>query len=395
MKKLTINSKQETVSVVFNLKMQSFVLFSVLCFLFTASAASAATLYIFPQYEDFYEGQTFSADVRLDTEGERINAAEIMINTDGELELVDFTTGSSIFSLIVGGPDINTEEGSVFMQAAEPGGFEGDVVVGTIVLQAKGTGEGSVSFYEDSKLAIADGEGTPAQVEFSGATYDIEERPDNLPTIRSKSHPVESEWSDGTFIRMEWEVKEGATYSYLLSRNPNDIPDEEPEEAVGDIKLSTNQQGIFYFHLRECVDGDPSDETAETSCGPVATRQVLLDVTKPEPFEIIAEEEQGSVFLSFSTKDNVSGIDYYEVFEGRHITKIKTPPYRLKDSNYEGKIIVKAYDKAGHVQQATISLPGEKIGYNKWLVVGIIVSVAGAAVFNFIWKRKQPNTKNV
>ncbi|MDX1607696.1 MAG: cohesin domain-containing protein [Candidatus Spechtbacterales bacterium] len=352
-------------------------------------SANAATLYIFPDNENFYEGQTFSADVRLDTEGERINAGEIELQLDEEskntLELIDFTTGNSLFSLIVGGPDIDTENKKIFLQAAHPGGFEGDGVIGTLILKALNIGEANLSFSQESKLALADGEGTPAEVKLEEATYIIEERPQNLPIVESQSHPIESQWAGGTFIRMNWEVKEGATYSYVLSRNPNEVPDEVPEDAVGDVKLSTNQEGIFYFHLRECMAG---------GCGPVATRQVLRDVSPPKGFEIIPETEAGRRFLSFTTTDNISGVSYYEILEGTHVTKIKNPPYILKDPQYKGKIIVKAFDKAGNVRQASISLSGEKAAYNKWLVLGIIVSVAGIAIFNFIRKRRKLNIKN-
>lgn len=90
----------------------------------------------------------------------------------------------------------------------------------------------------------------------------------------------------------------------------------------------------------------------------VVDDRLSLDKVPPELFEPqIGQDKslfEGKQFLVFVAVDKGSGIDYYEVSEGRSDTPagdsftLATSPYVLKDQSGEGTIFVRAIDFAGN-----------------------------------------------
>ena len=81
----------------------------------------------------------------------------------------------------------------------------------------------------------------------------------------------------------------------------------------------------------------------------------MLEFTEnisPEPFTpIISLSDEiygGNYFLIFSTQDKNSGINYYEISEGKEPFRIAQSPYLLRDQRLDEDIRVKAVDKAGN-----------------------------------------------
>ncbi|OGZ61127.1 MAG: hypothetical protein A2919_01210 [Candidatus Spechtbacteria bacterium RIFCSPLOWO2_01_FULL_43_12] len=363
-------------------------------FILNTVVADAASLYIFPNQSEVYEGDSIVAELRLNTEGQEVNTIETTLSLPpGILEITDFSTGGSVFSFFVAGPEIRTDENSVFFQAASPGGFSGEGVVGKITLRSKNRGpayaeatagrQATLRISENSKVLLNDGKGTEAGLKFTNGDYEVVEKPSGLVLVNSESHPAEDGWYSGPFIRLYWDTDPNTEYSYVLTRDPNEEPDEIADEPVGDIKLTTNEEGIFYFNLTECNNG---------VCGPVSTRKIMKDNTPPEPFEpVLGQEEDvfdGKIFLSFTTEDKVSGVSYWEVYEGedRYVAR---SPYILQNQDYEGDIKVVAVDKAGNKREAVILASVGKNGYNTALALAIIVIVAGVAVTFWVRRVKQ------
>lgn len=360
----------------------------VLSYFFALSYVDAATLYIFPTQSEVYEGDSIIAELRLNTEGEQVNTIEATVVFAGEgLEITDFSMGGSIFTMFITSPEIRTDENSVFFQAVVPAGFSGEGVVGRITLLAKNTGSGTLRIAEDSKVLLNDGKGTEADLKFTNGEYNIVEKPEGLILIGSKGHPVEDKWYSNSVIYVFWETKPDAFYSYVLARDPNEVPDEVPDEPAGDIKLTTSEEGVFYFRLRECVAG---------VCGPVSTRKIMKDNTPPEPFEpVLGQEDEifgGKKFLSFATEDKVSGISYWEVYEGEK-NYVARSPYVLQNQEYKGDIIIKAYDKAGNERQAVISTIEKKSTYNIVIMFGIIIIAIVAGMAVIFWLTRIKNHK--
>lgn len=135
----------------------------------------AAVLYLDPPSSTYGRGDTFTMQVRVNNENECINAAHVEIRYPTTLlRAVDFSRGSSILSLWVEEPIIDTEKGTVRFAGGVPGGYcgriQGDPVVsnvlGRIVFTVIGAGneEARVEISKASLVYLNDGEGTEARV---------------------------------------------------------------------------------------------------------------------------------------------------------------------------------------------------------------------------------------
>lgn len=98
----------------------------------------AATIYLDPETATIGRGDTFVMSVRVDNQDECINAGEVeVLYPSDSLRAVDFSRGSSIFSLWVSEPKIDTEKGVITFAGGVPGGYcgriPGDPVVSNVV----------------------------------------------------------------------------------------------------------------------------------------------------------------------------------------------------------------------------------------------------------------------
>jgi hypothetical protein len=347
-------------------------LFSIFYFLFSCSV-KAATLFLMPQSENIFKGDTFFIEVRLDTEGEEINAASVALKFPSDfLEVIDFNKGDSIFSLWP--EEVNIKEGEISFLAGTPGGFRGEGLIGRVNFFGKKTGEAQLIFKEDSKVLLNDGSGTPAKLNFLEGNYEILEKPKDLPLIFSSTHPDQDKWYKINTLRLRWDLIEKAEYSYLLSKDPLAEPDEIPDKPqgeliwMGDMEYTDLKDGIYYFTLKQKLAGKEWSKRV--------IFRAMVDSTVPEEFKSEIGQDpsvfEGKYFLSFSTTDKLSGIDHYEVREGKKDFKIAKSPYVLEDQNLRGKIIVKAIDKAGNEQISEIIPPSKPFPYYI-LVFGLII----------------------
>ncbi|MDZ4229881.1 MAG: hypothetical protein U1C53_01965, partial [Candidatus Veblenbacteria bacterium] len=195
-------------------------------------------------------------------------------------------------------------------------------------------------------------------------------------------------WYNVPFIRMSWPVRPGASYSYVLSRSPNEEPDEVPDEPTGEIKLSISEDGVFYFHLRECRAG---------TCGPTVTRRAMKDTTPPERLELAVGAAsgvlEGKVFLSFTASDATSGVAHYEVWEeavGETWERVMSP-YVLQDQAHQGVVRVRAYDTAGNYREEILSPLAPEPWYRSEVVFWgiLVVGLAALGVTIFVKRRGQ------
>lgn len=330
----------------------------------------AATLFLMPQSEDVYERESFFVEVRVDTEGEEINTANIILKFSNDfLEAIDFNKGSSIFSLWP--EEANIKEGEISFLAGVPGGFLGEGLIGRINFFGKKVGEAQIIFKEDSKILLNDGSGTPAKLNFLEGNYEILEKPKDLPVISSQTHPDQNKWYKSNILLLHWGLVENTEYSYFLSKDSLAVPDETPDkpegelEWMGAIEYKGLDEGIYYFSLRQKLPG--KDWSGKV------TFRAMIDTTSPEEFKPEIAEIEGKKYLVFSTTDKISGVDYYEVaiippkpLFGPAI-RIKwekgESPYLLEDKGPISKILIKAVDKAGNEKFSEITPPSKPFPY--------------------------------
>lgn len=345
----------------------------------------AAVLYLMPQSQTVYQGDSFLVEVKVDTEGEEINAVEIGLAFPSNLlEAVDFSKGNSILQLFAEEPKIQPEE--INFLGGTPGGFNGEGLLAKITFFGKEIGKAEINFKENLKVLLNDGKGTPTELTFLTGNYEIIKKPENLPVISSNSHPEQNKWYNNSTLHLKWDLVEGIEYSYLLSYDPISEPDEIPDKPegeliwMGDMEYKGLADGVYYFTLKQKLPG-------EDWFGKV-TYRAMIDTTIPEPFELKVGKGpsifEGKYFLSFAVQDKMSGVDYYEVKEGKRDWERAVSPYLLEDQSLAKKITVRTYDKAGNYQTAEIK-PPSKITWENGLY--LILILVGMGVIWRILKR--------
>ena len=284
-----------------------FVLFSVLPF-----GARAAILYFKPDSGKYYQDETFSVQLMIDTEEDCINTVKGEIDFSKDvLEAVNFATGNSILTIWLQTPKIDQNLGKISFIGGIPGGYCGPLpgepgeldLLLKIFFKTKREGMANLRFSEESQVLLNDSLGTPAKLTIKGAVFTI------LPGI----------------------------------------PEVPKEEWQAELEK---------------------------------------DNIPPEPFEIEIHQEpaifEGKYFIIFSTTDKQTGIDYYEIKEGKRDWKRGESPYLLEDQDLKSIIKVKAVDKAGNERLAEY-IPPKKITWKDWLPWLILILIVASIIY-WLWK---------
>ncbi len=142
-------------------------------------------------------------------------------------------------------------------------------------------------------------------------------------------------------------------------------------------------KGAIFSILPERLEIPPEDKWQE---------EIEKDNIPPESFKIEVSQDpsvfEGKYFLSFSTTDKQTGVDYYEIKEGERDWKKGESPYLLEDQRLRSIIKVRAVDMAGNERIETIEPPKKPFPY--WLILIIIGLVI------IIWIiRKLKRSKNL
>ena len=156
--------------------------------LFPRSFSHAALLYVDPGAQTYGVGDTFIASVRVDNEGECVNAALVeIIYPTKSLRAVDFSRGDSLFSLWTEEPSIDTESGRVTFSGGVPGGYCGRIqgdpslsnVIGKIVFTVIEATEvkADIIVTDTTRVYLHDGLGTEASLRTQGAKIGLSPEP--------------------------------------------------------------------------------------------------------------------------------------------------------------------------------------------------------------------------
>lgn len=125
--------------------------------------------------------------------------------------------------------------------------------------------------------------------------------------------------------------------------------------------------------------------------------EIKQDKTPPEPFEISLGKDplifNGKYFIVFQTVDQKTGLDHYEVKEGKKPWKKAQSPYLLEDQNLTSKILVKAVDKAGNERISELPPLFPKKPYYRtpqfWLILIFALLILGSIVIRLSKKLKK------
>ena len=192
----------------------------------------AATLYLMPQRQTVYQGDSFLVEVRLDTGGEDINTVAANLSFPDLLEVIDFSQGNSILTLWPQKPQITANQFSFV--GGIPQGFTGEGLLLKINFLGKDLGQATVTFKEDSKVLLNDGRASEAVLDTWEGNYEVVEKI-NVPLISSRTHPDQNKWYSKTTLHLKWDLIEGSQYSFLLTHDPLATPDEIPDRPEGEL----------------------------------------------------------------------------------------------------------------------------------------------------------------
>ncbi|MEK7120885.1 MAG: hypothetical protein AAB840_02230 [Patescibacteria group bacterium] len=150
------------------------------------------------------------------------------------------------------------------------------------------------------------------------------------------------------------------------------------EEGVGSIKVNR-----FRALLNDGVGTETSVKLSETSIAisenilPIVEEKEPNDIYLPEDFKPLVGSDssifEGKNFLVFITQDKHSGINHYEVREGRWGSfKTAESPYLLINQDLDKKVYVKAVDNFGNERVAVYRPDKLSWKYNLMTLLAII-----------------------
>ena len=133
-----------------------------------------------------------------------------------------------------------------------------------------------------------------------------------------------------------------------------------------------------------------SDINISVNKGELQSKEdIIVDKDLPEDFlPILATDPDlfgGKYFIVFATQDKISGIDRYEIREGRNEEfQENESPYLIKGQSLNKKLFIKAYDKAGNSRLVVFNPKQGQFEY-KNIVFFVIILVL---LFIFLLKKK-------
>lgn len=355
------------------------------------TGAQAAVLSVNVQEEQVAPGETAVVDVRLDSEGEVINAAEVVLEYPADLlEVAEVTRGGSFLTLWIQEPTVDAKAGRISLTAGIPNGsFVDDGLVFRTTFRATNVGSAAFTILqEESRVLLNDGLGTPAALRVLPGALTVSSTSPYTLALVSASHPSEEVWYQQATVVVAWEPRENASYSYLLTTNPIEEPDDQPDAPVGMVTFADLPDGIYTFVLKEKLGSNRWEV--------VAKRKFRIDRTPPllSLQGISQDVVPGRYALVFSATDSMSGILRYDVVEGERVSTDVSNPYVLTDQKQKNPIALRVYDRAGNVASATLPARSQTSSVRTLIVLAGALGVLLLILLFALFRMRAKNTNS-
>ncbi|HCB36207.1 TPA: hypothetical protein DEP31_01925 [Candidatus Azambacteria bacterium] len=353
-------------------------------------AASAATLFISPPSAEVGTGDKLTLDIKIDSEGVGLNAAQAVIRFPNDiLEATGLDKTGSAFSFWLEEPNFSNADGVISFIGGIPYGVTGgSIQVLKVTFTAKGTGSGSLTV-SDAAVTASDGSGTnilsktvsasfmvvpkkvvpptpvPAPVEVVPPPVEIVRKPVPTgklpvkPALNIQLYPDETRWYNLTSVfNVAWELPLDVTgITTALNNQPNYVPPKKSEGLFENKAFPSLADGVQYLHVHF---------QNNVGWGPAAHYRLAVDTQPPLPFDISVIEGESSdsptPTLQFGTNDALSGLKEYQIrigdgelikvsaadYTGTYALPILTPGKR--------QVIVKAVDNAENGIEDSITI---------------------------------------
>ncbi|MFH1142301.1 MAG: hypothetical protein ABIH67_03445 [Candidatus Uhrbacteria bacterium] len=332
----------------------------------------------------------------IDTGPSGVNVADVQLHYDSEnYSLNSVTYDASIFS-VWQTPPTQIEQGTISFVGGTPDPFSGTqgylFEMELTRLSETDDDELIFAFLDDPQVYYVSG--VKAEVGLEEDHLFFKEQPEPIivepepiieqisesepepievlaPMITSSSHPNEGIWSNKNQVSLEWSGDQaGDWYRYELSSERELDYNQVWHETELTIKeYSGVENGRWYFHIFRIHDDQFS---------PISVYELAIDTEPPEPFDLdlgsyLDENGIKQYYLSFSTIDQLSGIDYYQVAD-ENGTSVSHNPYLLGSLSagtyaYE----VTAFDKAGNYYTQSTGFTLVKDWKIPWLFIILFI----------------------
>jgi hypothetical protein len=351
--------------------------------------ARAALLYTGAGNQVAYVGRSFIVEWFLDTQGRSVNTLDLVLTYSPDLlEAVDAGPANSALDLWVRPPSFDNSAGEIRMTGGiSSGAASNKLAVFRATFRPKAAGQAKISMKTDSRVLLADGQGTAVPLSFNEVNFTVNAAEAMPASISSESHPDQDAWYREHTAILKVSPKPGEAYSYSFSSNLEVFPDPNPDDVTSAITFKDLPDGIYYFKLNSKAAG------ASNAWQEAGVYRVQIDSTPPREFKPVVAKDpsifDGHAFVSFNTVDSVSGVQYYEVktspFSGWQRTDgtyYKLPGIVLGDT-----IEVRSVDAAGNEQVSRIEVDQTvaKSAFSGWFSWAIIVVSALLAAW-LVWR---------
>lgn len=309
-------------------------------FLAFAQSVSAAVLYILPESGAFGLNREIGIDIKINSEGESINAAQATLAWPTDiLEFVAISKTGSVFNFWVEEPEADSGAGTLRFTGGGAKGVSGDALqILKITFRTRGTGDARVSL-ADAAITASDGKGTNVLSNAKGAEYRIgaaaapetsapstppatpqpvrvqrpaisAEKLPQKPEIAVPLYPDPEQWHNqsGETIAL-WEVPNDIiAMAASLDRSPNTIPQKQDAELATGKNFGILQDGVWYVHARF---------RNNIGWGPTSHYRLAIDTKPPLIFTLELPEgettDNPAPVIRFRTSDALSGLKEYQV----------------------------------------------------------------------------------
>jgi len=325
-----------------------------------------AEIFITPHTGDFLVGSTFEVPIYINTGGNSINTINVKLSFDASmLSIVKPSGGKSIYGIWLEPPSYDNKKGTASFVGIIPNGIvTSSGLIATVTFKALSVGETRINLTDYSSANLNDGLGSNVKLSLNGSFYNISPKTPDGVKIYSDTHPYEDHWYNNSSPIIKWDSPLGLDgFSILMDLNPGSIPQTIINSKDSSISYENLKDGIWYVHVRAKING---------VWGNISHFQIKIDTNPPAFFApTINTLKDGSkskkYLLSFITTDSLSSIDHYEIGTlNKDEEDISSPifiqtesPYLISNTNKNTHVIIRAFDNAGNIREASIDLyPG-------------------------------------
>lgn len=329
---------------------------------FAMQAAGGATYSFDHSVYNVSSGHLFDVIIKVDPKGEMLDTIRTVVTYNPEIVQAQSVRLLGDFDRSSPGNYRDNIRGKTSWGAFTLGApISKKESVVAITFLARKEGNSAIAISSDSH-AISNGEELMSTDVFEKASFvvrDPESTQEGVSVfaLESESHPSESNWFNSKEVSFSWTQLEGESpvliFFYGFDQDPQGEATTLIEQDATSVNVSASEDGIYYIHLKGVQENGL--ETA------LVTRSVKIDTENPNPITLTAQDskiiEGESVWFTFATTDEVSGIAEYQVAINESEFQTQTNPLEIEDlpaGTYFFRVA--ALDRAGNTSYGSTSV---------------------------------------